>query len=46
LTELKEETGTDSLEGAFLKLTGYSIRDEETGQVERMRQMVRMFRRR
>jgi ABC-2 type transport system ATP-binding protein len=46
LTQLKEETGTDSLEAAFLKLTGYSIRDEETGQVERMRQMVRMFRRR
>jgi len=46
LTELKEKTGTDSLEAAFLTLTGYSIREEETGQVERMRQMVRMFRRR
>ena len=46
LIELKEETGADSLEAAFLKLTGYSIREEETGQVERMRQMARMFRRR
>jgi len=46
LTELKEKTGADSLEAAFLKLTGYSIREEETGQVERMRQMARMFRRR
>jgi ABC-2 type transport system ATP-binding protein len=46
LTELKEETGVDSLEAAFLKLTGYSIREEETGQVDRMRQMVQMFRRR
>jgi ABC-2 type transport system ATP-binding protein len=46
LSELKEETDTVSLEAAFLKLTGYSIREEETGQVERMRQMARMFRRR
>ena len=46
LTELKEKTGADSLEAAFLQLTGYSIREEETGQVERMRQMARMFRRR
>jgi ABC-2 type transport system ATP-binding protein len=46
LTELREETGTDSLEAVFLKLTGYSIREEETGQVERMRQMAKMFRRR
>ena len=46
LIELKEQTGADSLEAAFLKLTGYSIREEETGQVERMRQMARMFRRR
>jgi ABC-2 type transport system ATP-binding protein len=46
LTELKEKTGADSLEAVFLQLTGYSIREEETGQVERMRQMARMFRRR
>jgi ABC-2 type transport system ATP-binding protein len=46
LTELTEKTGTDSLEGAFLKLTGYSIREEEPGQMDRMRQMAKMFRRR
>jgi ABC-2 type transport system ATP-binding protein len=46
LTELTEKTGTDSLEGAFLKLTGYSIREEEPGQTDRMRQMAKMFRRR
>jgi ABC-2 type transport system ATP-binding protein len=45
LAELKEMTGATSLEGAFLKLTGYSIREEEAGQVERMRRMARMFRR-
>lgn len=44
LTELKEKTGSDSLEAAFLKLTGYSIREEEAGQTERMRQMARIFR--
>jgi ABC-2 type transport system ATP-binding protein len=45
LAELKEMTGASSLEGAFLKLTGYSIREEEAGQTERMRRMARMFRR-
>jgi ABC-2 type transport system ATP-binding protein len=44
LTELKEKTGADSLEAAFLKLTGYSIREEQTGQLERMRRMARLFR--
>jgi hypothetical protein len=29
-----------------LKLTGYSIREEEPGQMDRMRQMAKMFRRR
>jgi ABC-2 type transport system ATP-binding protein len=46
LKELKEKTDADSLESAFLKLTGYSSREEEAGQSDRMRQMVRMFRRR
>jgi ABC-2 type transport system ATP-binding protein len=46
LSELKEITGADSLEGAFLKLTGYSIREEEAGQTERMRRIARMFGRR
>jgi ABC-2 type transport system ATP-binding protein len=43
--ELKERTGSDSLEGAFLKLTGSTIRDERADSAEQMRQMVRMWRR-
>jgi ABC-2 type transport system ATP-binding protein len=43
--ELKERTGADSLEGAFLKLTGSTIRDERADSAEQMRQMVRMWRR-
>jgi ABC-2 type transport system ATP-binding protein len=44
--ELKEQTGTDSLEGAFLALTGSSIRDENATSTDRMRQMAQMWRRR
>ena len=43
--ELKAHTGTDSLEGAFLKLTGSTIRDERADAADQMRQMVRMWRR-
>ena len=43
--ELKERTGADSLEGAFLKLTGSTIRDERADSADQMRQMVRMWRR-
>jgi len=43
--ELKETTGTDSLESAFLKLTGSTIRDERADSADQMRQMVRMWRR-
>ena len=43
--ELKERTGSDSLEGAFLKLTGSTIRDERADAADQMRQMVRMWRR-
>jgi ABC-2 type transport system ATP-binding protein len=43
--ELKERTGTDSLEAAFLKLTGSTIRDERADAADQMRQMVRMWRR-
>jgi ABC-2 type transport system ATP-binding protein len=43
--ELKEKTGADSLEGAFLKLTGSTIRDERADGADQMRQMVRMWRR-
>jgi ABC-2 type transport system ATP-binding protein len=43
--ELKQHTGADSLEGAFLKLTGTTIRDERADSADQMRQMVRMWRR-
>ena len=42
--ELKEQTGTDSLEEAFLALTGASIRDEKAGSGDQMRQMAKMWR--
>jgi ABC-2 type transport system ATP-binding protein len=41
--ELKEQTGADSLEGAFLALTGTTIRDEAPTAAEGMRQMARMW---
>jgi ABC-2 type transport system ATP-binding protein len=43
--ELKKQTNTDSLEGAFLALTGSTIRDETAGSADQMRQFVRMWRR-
>jgi ABC-2 type transport system ATP-binding protein len=43
--ELKQQTGTDSLEHAFLALTGSSIRDESVDGNDQMRQMVRIWRR-
>src|SRR5687767_9889870 len=43
--ELRERTGTSSLEGAFLKLTGTTIRDEGGDPAEMMRQMAKMWRR-
>jgi ABC-2 type transport system ATP-binding protein len=42
--ELKEQTATDSLEGAFLALTGSSIRDEKAASGDQMRQMAKMWR--
>jgi ABC-2 type transport system ATP-binding protein len=42
---LKEETGADSLEAAFLALTGSTIRDERADAAEQMRQMAKMWRR-
>jgi ABC-2 type transport system ATP-binding protein len=46
-TELKEQTQTDSLEAAFLALTGSSLRDEgaDAGK-DRLRQVAQMFQRR
>jgi ABC-2 type transport system ATP-binding protein len=42
--ELKAQTGADTLENAFLKLTGSTIREEEGGSIDQMRHMARMFR--
>lgn len=43
-TELKKQTQTETLENAFLHLTGYDIRDETASSVDRMR-MVKNKRR-
>ena len=40
---IKEQTGTRSLEDAFLKLTGSTIRDESAGSADQMRQFARMW---
>jgi len=43
--ELKQQTSTDSLEGAFLAVTGTTIREESVSAEDRMRQVVRVWRR-
>jgi ABC-2 type transport system ATP-binding protein len=43
--ELKQQTGTESLEQAFLVLTGTTIRDERADAADQMRQVVKMWRR-
>jgi ABC-2 type transport system ATP-binding protein len=43
--QLKEQTGGETLEQAFLALTGSTIRDEDASSVDQMRNMARMFRR-
>jgi ABC-2 type transport system ATP-binding protein len=43
--ELKEQTASDSLEGAFLALTGSTIRDETASSADAMRQVAKMWRR-
>jgi ABC-2 type transport system ATP-binding protein len=43
--ELKQQTHTQSLEEAFLALTGTSIREESVNAADRMRQFVRAWRR-
>jgi ABC-2 type transport system ATP-binding protein len=45
LAELKERTGKETLEQAFLALTGSAIRDEDASGLDQMRQMARMWRR-
>jgi ABC-2 type transport system ATP-binding protein len=42
--ELKQQTNTDSLEAAFLALTGTSLRDESASSADQMRQVARMWR--
>jgi ABC-2 type transport system ATP-binding protein len=43
--ELKEQTQTETLEDAFLALTGTTIRDESATAADSMRQIARMWRR-
>jgi ABC-2 type transport system ATP-binding protein len=43
--ELKTQTGTDSLEQAFLALTGTTIREEKAESADQLRQFARMWRR-
>jgi len=42
---LKAQTGADTLEQAFLALTGTTIRDEQGSSLDQMRNMAAMFRR-
>jgi ABC-2 type transport system ATP-binding protein len=44
--ELKTQTGTDTLEQAFLALTGSTIRDEQATGLDQMRNMAKMWNRR
>src|SRR6201997_3197392 len=41
--EIKEQTGTQTLEDAFLKLTGSTIRDESADPAAAMRQFAKMW---
>ncbi len=43
--ELKKQTNSDSLENAFLALTGASLRDESANSADAMRQVAKMWRR-
>jgi ABC-2 type transport system ATP-binding protein len=43
-SELKTKTGKESLEAAFLDLTGHAIRDEEASHIDHMRAGRRMWR--
>jgi ABC-2 type transport system ATP-binding protein len=43
--ELKTQTGTESLEGAFLALTGSTIRDDKATNADQMRQVAKIWRR-
>jgi ABC-2 type transport system ATP-binding protein len=43
--ELKQRTGAETLEQAFLKLTGTTIREEEASPIDRMRRVASAWRR-
>src|SRR5262245_20671893 len=43
--ELKQQTNTETLEQAFLALTGTTIRDESADSADQMRQFAKMWRR-
>lgn len=43
--ELKERTGSETFEQAFLSLTGAAIRDEDASSIDQMRNVAKMFRR-
>ena len=42
--ELKAQTSTETLEQAFLALTGNTIREEEAGSLDQMRNFARAWR--
>jgi len=42
-SSIKQETGTESLEEAFLALTGSTIRDESADSADQMRQLAKMW---
>jgi ABC-2 type transport system ATP-binding protein len=44
--ELRAQTNTDSLEGAFLALTGTSLRDESASSTDNLRRFAQMWNRR
>jgi ABC-2 type transport system ATP-binding protein len=41
--EIKDQTGTETLEDAFLKLTGNTIRDESANSADQLRQFAKMW---
>jgi len=41
--EIKAQTNTETLEEAFLALTGSTIRDESAGSADQMRQFAKMW---
>jgi ABC-2 type transport system ATP-binding protein len=41
--EIKESTSTQSLEDAFLALTGSTIREESASSADQMRQFAKMW---